>query len=127
MILGRGQHRWSGSAPGACWLHGDSRPESFLFENDKGGVETFGPAYPTPLPGHVYLFFPENPEGMIAAFLASEIDVALDLLQADYDAIKGVDPTKGKALLEAAWEYEHLDMNQAGLGQGKVGRPPSSS
>ncbi|MEO8229778.1 MAG: peptide ABC transporter substrate-binding protein [Chloroflexota bacterium] len=82
-------------------------------ENWAGGDH---PAY---LDGVTYKFFPENPEGMIAAFLASEIDVALDLLQADYDAIKGVDPSKGKALLEAAWEYEHLDMNQAGLGQGK--------
>ena len=32
---------------------------------------------------------------MIAAFLNGEIDVALDLVQADYDAIKGVDPAVG--------------------------------
>lgn len=66
-----------------------------------------------------YKFFPDNQEGMIAAFLAGEIDVALDLVQADYDSIKGVDPTIGKAILEPAWLYEHLDMNEAGLGQGK--------
>ena len=56
---------------------------------------------------------------MIAAFKNGEIDVALDLVQADYDAIKDVDPTIGKAILEPAWLYEHFDMNEAGLGQGK--------
>jgi peptide/nickel transport system substrate-binding protein len=66
-----------------------------------------------------YKFFPDNKDGMIAAFLAGEIDVALDLQQADYDAIKGVDPTVGTAILEPGWSYEHLDMNQAGLGEGK--------
>ncbi|HEV8516701.1 MAG TPA: peptide ABC transporter substrate-binding protein [Candidatus Limnocylindrales bacterium] len=66
-----------------------------------------------------YRFFPDNKEGMIAAFLAGEIDVATDLLQGDYDAIAGVSPEVGQALLDAAWEYEHLDMNQAGLGRGK--------
>ncbi len=66
-----------------------------------------------------YKFFPDNKEGMIAAFLAGEIDVALDLVQADYDAIKGVSPDTGVAILEPAWLYEHFDMNQAGLGQGK--------
>jgi peptide/nickel transport system substrate-binding protein len=69
-----------------------------------------------------YKFFPDNKEGMIAAFLAGEIDVALDLVQADYDAIKVVDPSIGKAILEPAWLYEHFDMNQAGLGQG-LGHP----
>jgi peptide/nickel transport system substrate-binding protein len=66
-----------------------------------------------------YKAYPDNKEGMIAAFLAGEIDVAQDLVQADYDAIKGVDPSIGKALLEPSWLYEHLDMNEAGLGQGQ--------
>jgi peptide/nickel transport system substrate-binding protein len=66
-----------------------------------------------------YKFYTDNKEGMIAAFLADEIDVALDLVQADYDAIKDVPPAQGKAILEPAWLYEHFDMNQAGLGQGK--------
>jgi peptide/nickel transport system substrate-binding protein len=69
-----------------------------------------------------YKFFPDNKEGMIAAFLAGEIDVAVDLVQSDYDAIKVVDPAVGRAILEPAWLYEHLDMNQAGLGRG-VGHP----
>jgi len=56
---------------------------------------------------------------MIAAFKNGEIDVALDLVQDDYDAIKDVDPSIGKAILEPAWLYEHLDMNEAGLGKGK--------
>ena len=42
-----------------------------------------------------YKFYPDNKEGMIAAFLTGEIDVALDLVQADYDAIKDVDPAIG--------------------------------
>ncbi len=71
------------------------------------------------LDGVTFKFFPDNKEGMIAAFLNGEIDVALDLVQADYDAIKGVDVAIGSAILEPAWLYEHFDMNQAGLGQGK--------
>ena len=66
-----------------------------------------------------FRFFPDNKEGMIAAFKAGEVDVATNLLQGDYDAIKDVDPATGKALVEAAWEYEHFDMNQAGAGPGK--------
>lgn len=66
-----------------------------------------------------FKFFPDNKEGMIAAFLAGEIDLAVDLVQADYDAIKGVDPAQGKAILEPSWLYEHFDMNEAGLGQGQ--------
>ncbi len=66
-----------------------------------------------------YQFFPNNKEGEIAAFLTGEVDVALGLVQADYDAIKGVDAAIGKAILEPGWLYEHLDMNEAGLGQGK--------
>lgn len=66
-----------------------------------------------------FKFFPDNKDGMIAAFKNGEIDVALDLVQDDYDAIKDVDPSIGKAVLEPAWLYEHLDMNEAGLGQGK--------
>jgi peptide/nickel transport system substrate-binding protein len=66
-----------------------------------------------------YKFFPDNKEGMIAAFLNGEIDVALDLVQADYGAIKNVDPAVGVAIMEPAWLYEHFDMNEAGLGQGQ--------
>jgi peptide/nickel transport system substrate-binding protein len=66
-----------------------------------------------------YQFFPDNKAGMEAAFKNGDIDVALDLLQGDYDAIKDVDPSTGKAILNPGWSYEHLDMNQAGLGSGK--------
>ncbi len=55
----------------------------------------------------------------VAAFLTGDIDVAIELSQDDYDAIKGVDPATGKAIIAPAWLYEHLDMNQSGLGQGK--------
>jgi len=58
-----------------------------------------------------YTFFADK-DGEKAAFLAGEVDAAVDLLASDYDAIKGVDPAIGKALLEPAWQYEHLDMNQ---------------
>jgi peptide/nickel transport system substrate-binding protein len=56
--------------------------------------------------------FPDNKDGEIAAFKAGEIDVAEDLQTADYTAIKDVDPSVGKALIQPAWEYEHLDFNQ---------------
>ena len=51
-------------------------------------------------------------DGMKADFLAGNVDAALDMLAADYDSIKGVDPAIGKAILEPSWQYEHLDMNQ---------------
>jgi peptide/nickel transport system substrate-binding protein len=66
-----------------------------------------------------FKYFPENKEGEMAAFLAGEIDVATGLVQTDYDSIKGVDPAIGRAILEPGWQYEHIDMNQAGLGTGK--------
>ena len=44
--------------------------------------------------------------------------MALDLVQTDYDAIKGVDPAQGRPILAPAWLYEHLDLNQLGKGQG---------
>ena len=66
-----------------------------------------------------YKYFPNDKEGEIAAFLTGDVDVALSLVQADYDAIKDVDPAIGKALLQPGWLYEHLDMNEAGLGKGK--------
>ena len=67
----------------------------------------------------VHKSFPQNKEGMIAAFLTGEIDVPTNMLQGDYAAVSKVDPNVGKALIEAAWEYEHLDLNQAGQGPGK--------
>jgi peptide/nickel transport system substrate-binding protein len=82
-------------------------------DNWKGGDH---PAY---LDALTFKAYTDNKEGMIAAFLNGEIDVALDLVQADYAAIKDVNPATGKAIMEPAWLYEHFDMNQAGLGQGK--------
>jgi ABC-type transport system substrate-binding protein len=51
-------------------------------------------------------------DGMIAAFLAGDLDVALNMTAADYAAIQNVDPSIGEPIIEPAWEYEHLDMNQ---------------
>ena len=53
--------------------------------------------------------FYADKDGMIAAFLAGELDVALDMIAADYAAVQGVDPSLGEAIIEPAWEYEHLD------------------
>ena len=50
-------------------------------------------------------------DGEITAFLNNEIDLALDLSQADYAAIQGVDPSIGRATSDPAWQYEHLDLN----------------
>ena len=60
--------------------------------------------------------FYADKDGMIAAFLAGELDVALDMIAADYAAVQGVDPSLGEAIIEPAWEYEHLDMNQGDNG-----------
>jgi len=63
-------------------------------------------------------------DGEISAFLNGEIDLAFDLLQPDYPAIQGVDPTIGKATIDSAWQYEHFDLNtsrtQNGLDDPKV-------
>lgn len=74
--------------------------------------------HPAYLDQVTFKYYPDNKEGLIAAFLNGETDVALDLVQTDYDAIKGVDPAQGRALLAPAWLYEHLDLNQLGQGQG---------
>jgi peptide/nickel transport system substrate-binding protein len=50
-------------------------------------------------------------DGMKAAFLAGDLDVSLNMVQADYDTIKAVDPSIGKALIKPAWEWEHFDLN----------------
>ncbi len=64
----------------------------------------------------VKFVFYADVDGEKAAFLAGEVDAALDLLAADYDSIKNVTPDIGKALLEPSWQYEHLDMNQGPKG-----------
>jgi peptide/nickel transport system substrate-binding protein len=51
-------------------------------------------------------------DGMIAAFLAGDLDVALDMTAADYASIQNVDPSIGEPIIEPSWLYEHLDMNQ---------------
>ncbi len=49
-------------------------------------------------------------DGMIAAFKSGALDLALDLTQADYATLQGVDPSVGAAELQPAWQYEHFDM-----------------
>jgi len=66
-----------------------------------------------------FKYYPDNKDGLIAAFKNGEVDVALDLVQTDFDAIKDVDPAKARALLVPSWLYEHLDLNQMGAGPGK--------
>lgn len=66
-----------------------------------------------------YRSFPNDKAGMIAAFQAGDIDVALGLDESDQAAIAEADPSSGKAILEPAWAYEHFDMNEAGLGAGR--------
>ena len=50
--------------------------------------------HPAYLDKVTFKYYPDNKEGLIAAFLNGETDVALDLVQTDYDAIKGVDPSR---------------------------------
>ena len=53
-------------------------------------------------------------DGMITDFLAGNVDLALDMTQADFAAIEAVDPAVGKAELDSVWQYEHFDLNVAG-------------
>jgi peptide/nickel transport system substrate-binding protein len=75
--------------------------------------------HPAYLDKVTFQYFPDNKAGVVAAFKNQEIDVALDLVQDDYNSIKDVDPSFGKAILAPSWLYEHLDINQMGGGQGK--------
>jgi len=74
-----------------------------------GGV---GGAHAPYLAGLKFQFFTDK-AGMIAAFKNGEIDLALDLTQADASNVKSTDPKIGKAEVTPAWQYEHFDMNMA--------------
>ena len=80
-----------------------------------GETCTTHPAY---LDRITYKSYSDNKDAMIAAFLNGDLDLAADLLQGDYAAIQGVNPEIGTAEIKPAWEYEHLDFNQAGGGPG---------
>jgi len=58
--------------------------------------------------------FYASKDGMIAAFLSGDVDLAFDMTQADFDAVNAVDPGTGKAELDSAWQYEHFDLMSAG-------------
>lgn len=68
-----------------------------------------------------YRFFPQDLEGELAAFLDGKLDVALGVFQGvDDSAVRDLDPAVGRLIVEPPdWRYEHLDFNQAGLGQGR--------
>jgi peptide/nickel transport system substrate-binding protein len=66
----------------------------------------------------VYRSFPSDKAGLIKAFVDGGVDVALGLDDTDYTAISDV-AASGVALLRPAWQYEHFDMNEAGLGPGR--------
>jgi ABC-type transport system substrate-binding protein len=85
-------------------------------DNYNDGKACGGPAC---LDAITFKAYPDNKDGETAAFKTGDVDVALDLQTADYAAIQDVDPTIGKALIGPGWEYEHLDLNQRGLGAGK--------
>jgi ABC-type transport system substrate-binding protein len=68
---------------------------------------------PTTLEGLREKFYASK-DGMITDYLAGNVDLALDMTQADYAAIQGVDPSIGKAELDSAWQYEHFDLNTDG-------------
>ena len=76
--------------------------------NWNGGVSgTVHPAYLD----HLKFQYFGTKDGEIAAFKNGEIDLALDLTQADYAAVQTVDSSIGKAELQPAWQYEHFDLN----------------
>jgi peptide/nickel transport system substrate-binding protein len=62
---------------------------------------------------HLRFKYYGDKNGEITAFLNGEVDLAFDLLQDDYPAISVVDPSIGRAELDPAWQYEHLDLQTA--------------
>jgi peptide/nickel transport system substrate-binding protein len=64
---------------------------------------------PSPLEGLRLRWFGSK-DGEITAFLNGEIDLALNMTQADYPAIEGVDASIGKAILDQVYQYEHIDI-----------------
>ena len=80
--------------------------------NWKGGVDLAfgGTAHAPYLAGLKFDLF-DSKDGEIAAFKSGAVDLAFDMTQADYATIQGTDPTVGKAELQAAWQYEHFDLN----------------
>lgn len=87
-----------------------------LVRNDNWNAGVSGTPHPAYLDRVVYRFYADK-AAMIAGFLASEIDVATDMLQGDYAAIS-TPPEGFEAHIEAAWEVEHFDFNQLGGGAG---------
>jgi peptide/nickel transport system substrate-binding protein len=59
-----------------------------------------------------FQFFTDK-DGMIAAFKNGEIDLALDMTQADGKSVSSTDASIGKAEITPSWQYEHFDMNEA--------------
>lgn len=98
---------WSGpfmiTAAGATEI--DYKPNPYW----AGGVG--GPHAPY-LAGLKFQYFTDK-DGMIAAFKNGEIDLAFDLTQADAKSVSATDPKIGKGEVSPAWQYEHLDMNNA--------------
>ena len=62
-----------------------------------------------------FQYYPDK-DGMISAFLAGELDVALNMTAADYASIQNINRQSGEPIIGPAWEYEHLDMNQGPTG-----------
>ena len=73
------------------------------------------------LDGVTFRTFEADREREIKAFVSGEIDVALGLTQGvSYPALDGLNAATGTMVYDPAdWIYEHLDFNQAGLGQGR--------
>ncbi len=70
---------------------------------------------------HLQVLQPTTRKARSQPFCSGEIDLAQGLTQGvDDAAITEVDPAIGRVISEPPeWRYEHLDFNQAGLGQGR--------
>ena len=64
---------------------------------------------PSPLDALRLRFFGSK-DGLITSFLNGEVDLALNMTQADFPAVAGVDPSIGKAILDQVYQYEHVDI-----------------
>ena len=60
---------------------------------------------------HLKLVYYGSKDGMIADFLAGNVDLIFDLTQADYPAVSVVSPSVGQAQLLPSLTYEHFGIN----------------
>lgn len=85
-------------------------PDGITYKPNPNWAAGVGGAHKPYLDTLKFQFFGDK-QGMIAAFKAGEIDLALDLTQADASSVKSTDASIGAAEVTPSWQYEHFDLN----------------